>query len=261
MSQNRPYNGKILAVAPSYAKILNDTVQLAKLGKFRDGFEELRYNKEEVDGIGQYYDGEILKGDDATEEAFSKKFQQYDILHLAMHALVDNDDSEKSRLVFTPQEDSIYDSYLHNFELYNLNMNPKLAVLSACNTGYGSLESGEGVMSLARAFTYAGAESVVMSHWRVDDEASSIIMKSFFKYLSEGNQKDEALRLAKLEYLKGAPAYAQHPFHWNNFVVIGDVSALTPVRSWYQNWWVYVIVFTLLIITIIGYSKRKMLLA
>ena len=228
----------MLAVAPSYTKILNDTAQLAKLGKFRDGFEELKYNKEEVDGIGQYFDGEILKGEEATEKAFSEKFQQYDILHLAMHALVDNDDSEKSRLVFTPEEDSIYDSYLHNFELYNLNMNPKLAVLSACNTGYGSLESGEGVMSLARAFTYAGAESVVMSHWRVDDEASSIIMKSFYKYLSEGYQKDEALKLAKMSYLEEAPANAQHPFHWNNFVVIGDVNALVAKKNWYQHWWV-----------------------
>ncbi|MEL6556647.1 MAG: CHAT domain-containing protein [Bacteroidota bacterium] len=238
MSKNRPINGQVLAVAPSYTKILNDTAQLAKLGKFRDGFEELKYNKEEVDGIGQYFDGEILKGEEATEKAFSEKFQQYDILHLAMHALVDNDDSEKSRLVFTPEEDSIYDSYLHNFELYNLNMNPKLAVLSACNTGYGSLESGEGVMSLARAFTYAGAESVVMSHWRVDDEASSIIMKTFYKYLSEGYQKDEALKLAKMAYLEKAPANAQHPFHWNNFVVIGDVNALVAKKSWYQNWWV-----------------------
>ena len=257
MSKDRPYKGNMLAVAPSYTQILSDTAELAKLGKFRDGFAELKYNKEEVDGIESYFDGEVLKGDQATEEAFTEQFQNYDILHLAMHALVDNDDSDKSKLVFTPQKDSIYDSYLHNFELYNLNMNPKMAVLSACNTGFGSLASGEGVMSLARAFTYAGAESVVMSHWRVDDQASSTIMQSFYKYLAAGKQKDEALRLAKLDYLETAPATAQHPFHWNNFVVLGDVSSLEVPFVWYKVWWVYLLAVLVLVLPLVLYRQKR----
>ena len=255
MSKGRSYKGNLLAIAPSYQKILDDTVELAKLGKFRDGFTELRYNKVEVDGIKSYFDGEVLKGDEATEEAFTKKFQDYDILHLAMHALVDNDDSDKSKLVFTPQTDSLYDSYLHNFELYNLNMNPKMAVLSACNTGFGSLASGEGVMSLARAFTYSGAESVVMSHWRVNDETSSAIMQSFYKHLAKGMQKDEALRLAKLEYLDSAPTSIQHPFHWNNFVVLGDISPLKAPFVWYKTWWIYLATLST-IIALLAYRRR-----
>lgn len=149
----------------------------------------------------------------------------------------------------------MYDSYLHNYELYNFTMSPKLAVLSACNTGFGSLESGEGVMSLARAFTYAGAESVVMSHWRVDDRASSDIMQLFYKYLSEGYMKDEALRKAKFEYLENAPVVAQHPFHWNNFVVLGDVSALKSSPSWYEHWRVYAFALIMIVLSAIILSR------
>ncbi len=61
-----------------------------------------------------------------------------------------------------------------------------LAVLSACETGYGKLEWGEGIMSLARAFAYAGCPSIVMSHWLVDDKASAQLMDHFYRYLSEG---------------------------------------------------------------------------
>ncbi|MEL7148007.1 MAG: CHAT domain-containing protein, partial [Bacteroidota bacterium] len=98
-------------------------------------------------------------------------------------------------------------------------------------------------------------ESVVMSHWRVDDQASSSIMKSFYKYLADGEPKDEALRLAKLDYLESAPATAQHPFHWNNFVVFGDVSSLKVPFVWYKAWWVWV-VFTLFLSAALVYGKR-----
>lgn len=77
--------------------------------------------------------------------------------------------------------------------LYNMEIPAELAVLSACETGYGKLERGEGIMSLARAFAYAGCLSIVMSHWLVDDRASAQLMDHFYRYLSEGLPKDEAL--------------------------------------------------------------------
>lgn len=193
---------KTLAIAPSYETIIKDTALLATLGKFRDGFEALAYNTDEVDNIMDHFDGEILQAETATESNFWINYQNYDVLHFAMHALVDNKESERSKLVFTLGQDTLYDNYLHNFELYNADMKAKMVVLSACNTGDGELASGEGVKSMAQAFTYAGAQSVVMSHWRVNDKASSIMMDYFYKYLANGEQKDNALRLAKLEYLE-----------------------------------------------------------
>ena len=65
------------------------------------------------------------------------------------------------------------DNFLHVYELYNMKLPIDMAVLSACNTGFGKLETGEGFMSLGRAFAYAGCPSVVMSHWKVDDQATA----------------------------------------------------------------------------------------
>ena len=107
-----------------------------------------------------------------------------------------------------------------------MNLNAEMAVLSACNTGYGKIYKGEGPMSLAKAFTYAGCPSVVMSYWPADDQASSEIMKVFYANLAKGLNKDEALRNAKLAYFKSAPPFKKSPAYWNNFVVMGDVSPL-----------------------------------
>ena len=134
----------------------------------------------------------------------------------------------------------------------------KLAVLSACNTGFGKMINGEGVMSLARAFTYAGAESVVMSHWRVDDKSSSTIMQYFYKYLAEGKSKDKALRLAKLQFLEEAHPASQHPFHWNNYVLLGNTSPI-GISKWYQSIWLYLILtFTALGIYLLYQKRRKL---
>ncbi|MEL6561893.1 MAG: CHAT domain-containing protein [Bacteroidota bacterium] len=248
------FNGKVLAFAPSYEKLLADTSKVNQLGQFRNSLSPLKYNKSEVDGISGYFDTQVYKADAATEKQFVENFKGNDIIHLAMHGLVDSKDSEKSRLVFTPIEDSIHDNYLHNFELYNLNIDTKMAVLSACNTGYGKLEGGEGVMSLARAFTYAGSESVVMSQWPADDEATSVIMQSFYKHLSNGKRKDHALRLAKLDYLEQAIPQKRNPFYWNNFVLMGDVSPIIEKQS---NTVFYLFGSLMFILAILAFQFRK----
>jgi len=97
-----------------------------------------------------------------------------------------------------------------------------LACLSACNTGFGKLKSGEGVISLAKGFFYAGVPSVMMSLWSVPDKATSEIMTSFFEALKEGDGKADALRKAKLKYLSSADDNTAAPYYWASFTVIGD---------------------------------------
>ena len=92
--------------------------------------------------------------------------------------------------------------YAH--EIYQLDLNADLVVLSACETGYGKFNQGEGVMSLARSFMYAGTPSLVVSLWQVNDQSTAIIMQLFYEKLEKGMPKDIALRQAKLEYLKNA---------------------------------------------------------
>ena len=140
-------------------------------------------------------------------------------MHLATHACINEQDPMLSKIYFS-------DDYLTYYDLNNLELNADLAVLSACNTGNGKLEKGEGVMSIAKGFIQAGVPSVVTSLWSVDDCATSDIMIHFYKYLKEGQVKDEALRNAKLEYLQTADKAHAHPFYWGAFVQFGNTNSL-----------------------------------
>ncbi len=107
-----------------------------------------------------------------------------------------------------------------------MKLNAQLAVLSACNTGKGKLLGGEGVLSLSRGFFYAGVPSVIMTLWAVEDRSGADLMTSFYKYLAEGKTKDEALRLAKVDYLKSSDQMRSHPHFWAAYMSIGNTTLL-----------------------------------
>ena len=128
-------------------------------------------------------------------------------------------------------------------ELYNESLDADLAVLSACDTGSGFYENGEGVISLSRAFSYAGVPSTVVSLWKVDDEATAKIMMYFYEHLKLGETKDEALKNAKLDYLKHTDDdLLKHPYYWSGFVLSGNTDALVEK----QNYWIYLSVLPML---------------
>ena len=102
-----------------------------------------------------------------------------------------------------------------------------MVALSACNTAYGKLQLGEGIISLARAFAYAGAKSIITTHWSVNDQNSSKLMTAFYQSLiQKGLPKDEALRAAKLQFLKKNKKDKGHPYYWAPFIGIGDMSPI-----------------------------------
>ena len=215
-----------LAIAPTY-----ENADILAYGALRSEVTPLRWNQEEVADLGTYLSGDALVGSAATERRFKQDAAQYEVLHLATHALVNNQRSERSGLVFAPPSDSLEDGLLQLHELYAMELPAQLAVLSACNTGGGQLEEGEGVMSLARAFAYAGCPSIVMSHWSVDDQATAQLMKYFYQYLSEGLNKSEALRQAKLSLLASDKLPA-NPFYWASFALVGDIQPLVQTSKY-----------------------------
>jgi len=228
-------NDGYISFAPSYEGSTEESITLrSSLGRFRDAFVPLSWNQEEASYLGKYLKGNSLIGEVATERAFKEQASNAKILHLAMHAFVDDEEPMNSKLAFYQDQDSIEDGFLHTFELFNMDLNADLAVLSACETGYGKLVKGEGIMSLARGFSYAGIPSVVMSHWQVDDQSTNQLMRYFYQYLSEGNNKSRSLKQAKLKYIKEALPGKKHPFFWGAFVVIGDDSPIASKEwSWY----------------------------
>jgi CHAT domain-containing protein len=213
----------LLSFAPSYENIDRlSSNQVNSLGKFRDAVGILKWNQSEVKNIEAMLGGSSYLGDAALEERFKEQAAGSNIIHLAMHALTDDVDPMNSKLVFAQNSNSKEDGLLHAFELYNMKLHAQMVVLSACNTGYGKLAKGEGIVSLGRAFAYAGVPSVIMSHWKVDDEATSTLMHYFYTDLAKGITKGEALRQAKLNYLANADPSKSHPFYWAAFISMGS---------------------------------------
>ncbi|HPE76122.1 MAG TPA: CHAT domain-containing protein [Draconibacterium sp.] len=191
--------------------------------------------EKEVAGISKIISADIFSGEDATEDNFRKNAEKYDILHLAMHAFINDSLPANSSFAFTQieTEDPAKDGMLNTADIYNLKLQAKLTVLSACNTGSGQLKKGEGIMSLARGFIYAGCPSIIMSLWEVEDESGTQIITSLYKNIKKGKRKDESLRLAKLEYLNSVSSRRAHPHYWLGFVSIGDDSPLYKSYDFY----------------------------
>ena len=184
--------------------------------------------KREVQAISELVGGNAFLSESATEGVFKKESNKYRILHFAMHSITDDKDPLLSKLLFTlSSQDTTEDNDLNASEIYTLQLNADLAVLSACNTGYGKLNKGEGVMSLARAFSYAGVPATVTSLWKASDLTTPEIMLDFYKNLKLGMPKDAALHQAKLTYLKDAPeSVAANPYFWAAFVPLGNMKPL-----------------------------------
>lgn len=180
---------------------------------------------DEVKIISDLFDGSTFVGEESKKQNFFTNNKKYSVLHFAMHAKIDNKNPMNNRLIFN-------DGELTSSEIYVSDIKANLAVLSACNTGFGKLEKGEGVMSMARAFNYSGVPSVIMSLWKVPDKETKMIMVSFYKHLKKGKSKSEALCDAKKDYLKSVnDEYLKHPYFWSGFIVSGNTSKLTPPQN------------------------------
>ncbi len=156
--------------------------------------------------------------------ALSPELGQYRIVHFATHGLLNNIHPELSGIVLSlvnekgqPQE-----GFLRLQDIYNLKLPAELAVLSACQTGLGKEIKGEGLIGLTRGFMYAGTPRIVASLWKVDDRATSELMKRFYQGLlgPERLRPAEALRQAQLSIWKQKQWRA--PYYWAAFVLQGE---------------------------------------
>ncbi|WP_282086181.1 CHAT domain-containing protein [Aquimarina algiphila] len=188
--------------------------------------DDLPGTREEIKEISKIINGSYFYDKNSIETNFKNHADQYALLHLALHGELDHENPENSKLYFTKTNDSLQDNYLYNHELYAMDIPAELVVLSACNTGSGKISKGEGIMSLGRAFQYAGTKSLVLTNWEVSDETTPELMKNFYTNLKEGMSKSKALQQAKLQYLNSVDVYHSAPFYWGAFYLIGDASAI-----------------------------------
>lgn len=183
---------------------------------------QLPYSQEEVSAIQALLGGEALLGPHADKMSFLSQVKDYRILHFSTHASTD----AGGWIAFSGTQDSTAKLFLN--ELYPLQLTADLAVLGACETGSGEVILGEGVLSMAHAFAYAGCPSTVASLWPVYHSTTTTILRSFYSYLHDGLTKDEALRRAKLDYLNNEELdkVSAHPAYWAAFIHFGAPDAL-----------------------------------
>ena len=200
----------------------------------RSHLEPLPGSIDEVLEIAKLLGGEAYTGTSASEGRFKALAGESQIIHLATHAFLDDDDPLMSKLVFSEDLLEGEDGLLNVYELYNMDLNAGMAVLSSCNTGLGEMKGGEGIMSLARAFYYAGVPNIVMTLWTVIDRQSNKLMLGFYKQLSKGRKAEISLRNAKLEFLESAPPRYQHPRYWAGYILVGNPENLFFPRLYRQ---------------------------
>jgi len=245
----------LLAFAPTYSADKEGST----LRSSEPGIDSLRLLpikgvEEEVNRIIKIFNGREYNGETATELNFKKHAGEYNVLHLAMHTLIDENNPLFSKMVFTSGGSQEEDGLLNTYELFSLDLQGRLGVLSACNTGSGKLERGEGIMSLARGFIYAGIPSLIMTLWEIDDQPSSDIMVSFYEYLKEGMPTDVALQLAKVDYITASDKFKSHPTYWAGFVNIGK-SVLVDQHAKNTRYYWFLAAVILLLITF--FSARQ----
>jgi len=182
----------------------------------KEEYKSLPFAEQEVNQIAEFYkQHKLLIGEAATEDEFRELAPQYDILHLACHSELNSAYPLFSGLLLAPGEEQ--DGELDVHEIFTMDLNADLIVLSACQTGLGHLTNGDELVGLSRAFIYAGTPTVLSSLWTIQDESTAYLMTEFYKNLKKYS-KAEALRRAQRSTKKKYPS----PYHWASFVLIGD---------------------------------------
>lgn len=186
---------------------------------FENSTLELAFSKKEMQSIKKNFKGTYLEKQNATFKNFSSNANNFSILHLSTHA--------SSGDIIEPASIRFYEQEILYSELYHLNINPDLVVLSACETGIGKLYNAEGAMSVARGFQFAGAQNLLFSLWKVNDFTTSVFMEKFYKNIQNGKSYFEANHQAKLDFLKSSriPNAKKSPYYWSAFVYYGTLES------------------------------------
>jgi CHAT domain-containing protein len=195
--------------------------------------------------IKQQWGGNAFLSHQSTENTFKANAGNHKIIHIGTHAESNNDRPEFSRLIFA-KNTSDEDNSLFVGEIYNCNLTSNLTTLSACETGKPGFQEGEGMISLAHAFNYAGSESMLTGLWKVDEQASAILLEAFYKNLANGFSKDEALRQAKLSYLQNTNGRMLAPQYWAGLIIMGDISPIDLKQQ--SSFWLFLLPGILLLL-------------
>lgn len=237
------HNNKMLVVSP----VTFGNSNLANLS-FSEKFAET---------ITPYFKSTTLKNDLASETNFKKNFSYFQNVVLATHSVVDSINPANSFIAFNTQKDKTNDGKLHLNEITEANVNTNFLTLASCNSGSGKIMPGLGNFSFANSFVYAGVKSILFSNWKIDEKTTLKIITLFYNYLEKGYTKSEALRMAKLDFIKQAKdPKLRNPYYWGGLIIVGDDSPLFQKSNSYLLYFSLAIFFLALLGDFIFFRKN-----
>jgi CHAT domain-containing protein len=207
-------------------KINNDGV--LSVGNSSNG--DLPYAIKEASMVAEMFGGSPLLESEAMIDRVCKDAKGKRVVHLASHAEFRPDNPLFSGL-------ELSDGWLTTLDIFNMRLQASLVTLSACQTGRSVVSGGDELLGLLRAFLAAGAASLLISHWAVEDRSTSLLMEKFYACLENGASKGRALQAAQVHLLRGQesegsdggeklPAIYAHPYYWAPYFLIGDFGKL-----------------------------------
>jgi CHAT domain-containing protein len=235
------FKNGMIGFAPVFKDSLNSQMLLAQNVRSLEGLDsvyniyrflngegqirELPYSEEELKYIVELFEDSDKPvagyfNENATKENFKSEAGKYKYVHLATHSFVNPEKPQFSGIILSQPEDTLNSrGILYSNEIYNLDLDADLVVLSSCESGIGKLVRGEGMMALTRGFLYAGASNIITSLWKVFDRSTSELMKNFYQNVLEDNSYTAALRSAKIGMINNRAS--SFPINWSGFVLIG----------------------------------------
>jgi CHAT domain-containing protein len=226
LKKGKSLKNSLVAFAPVYTRSINVDSLLGSRQAGISVLQDLPFARMEAEFVTDLIGGKLFINNGAKESVFKSEAGKYDIVHLAMHTILNDQFPMYSKMLFYQEKDTVEDGNLNTYEVYGVPLKAKMVILSSCNTGAGIMHSGEGILSLARGFVYAGSQSVIMSMWEIEDKSGTEIVKSFYRYLKRGATKSNALRKARIDYLKNADMLRSHPYFWSSLVIYGNDASL-----------------------------------
>ncbi len=205
-SHQNEFNNQALCISPNFKQSKNN---------------HLKNSLTEIESIENVIESRLLLDDEASKTNYLSQSPNFSVIHITTHGEY-NEKTETSYIQFSEKK-------LFASELYNMHLTNPLVVLSACETADGKNQSTEGLLSLSRAFTYAGIPSVISSQWAVEERSTALVFSHFYQGLSQNKSTASALSDAKLSYLNNPLISKEYktPFYWAGFMHWGIDQSLS----------------------------------
>jgi hypothetical protein len=232
----------------SYAPFNSETLVSEERNIDGEILANLGCSGDELGYISSYYKNNSFINSEATAEVFLSN-TDFDIIHLATHASVEDQDENFNKLYFA-------NDYVALQDVSEMELSTSLVVLSACNTGMGNIRSGEGMINLGRGFRSAGVSSIITSLWSLNDCTTSLIIDKFYSNLTDMGIS-QSLRLAKMTYLAEANKQKAHPYYWSGLIFSGNSKVFQSSKMNLSNSLTIGYVIMGVILIVFMYKKTK----